>query len=82
MRWFGHVQQRPMTAPVRKGETMQLEGTERTRGRPKLTSLSIGKFAVYFNYILVYRHESHDKEGAQGACQTDDVSTVSIGALC
>ena len=37
LRWFGHVQQRPMTVPVRWSETIQVEGARRTRGRPKLT---------------------------------------------
>ncbi len=41
LRWFGHVQRRPMTAPVRRSETMQVEGARRTRGRPKLTWVEV-----------------------------------------
>lgn len=37
MRWFGHVQQRPMTTPVRKTETIEIDGCKRIRGRPKFT---------------------------------------------
>ena len=37
LRWFGHVQRRPMTATVRRSETIQVEGAKRTRRRPKLT---------------------------------------------
>jgi len=30
-----------MTAPVRKSETMQVDGARRTRGRPKLTWVEV-----------------------------------------
>ena len=43
LRWFGHVQQRPMIAPVRWSETIQVEGARRTRGRPKLTWVEVVK---------------------------------------
>nr|GFB31468.1 retrovirus-related Pol polyprotein LINE-1 [Tanacetum cinerariifolium] len=35
LRWFGHVKRRPQSAPVRRVETMVVEGSRR-RGRPKL----------------------------------------------
>ena len=38
--WFGHVQRRPMIAPVRWSEAIQVEGA-RTRGRPKLTWVEV-----------------------------------------
>lgn len=37
LRWFGHVQRRPMTTPMKWSETIQVEGARRTRGRPKFT---------------------------------------------
>ena len=43
LRWFGHVQRRPMTAPVRRSETIQVEGARRNRGRPKLTWVEVVK---------------------------------------
>ena len=43
LRWFGHVQRRPMTAPMRRSETIQVEGAKRTRGRPKLTWVEVVK---------------------------------------
>ena len=43
LRWFGYVQQRPMTAPVRRSETIQVEGARRNRGRPKLTWVEVVK---------------------------------------
>ena len=43
LRWFRHVQRRPMTAPVRRSETIQVEGARRTRGRPKLTWVEVVK---------------------------------------
>ena len=35
LRWFGHVQRRPPSAPVRKCESLALEDFHRGRGRPK-----------------------------------------------
>ena len=43
LRWFGHVQRRPMTAPVRRSETIQVEGARRNKGRPKLTWVEVVK---------------------------------------
>ena len=43
LRWLRHVQRRPMTAPVRRSETIQIEGARRTRGRPKLTWVEVVK---------------------------------------
>jgi len=37
LRWFGHVQRRPMEAPIRRGVLNQSENTKRGRGRPRLT---------------------------------------------
>ena len=36
LRWFGHVQRKPIEAPVRRIETIIVEG-KRSRGRPKKT---------------------------------------------
>ena len=35
LRWFGHVQRRPLTAPVRKCEVLDLGDFRRGRGRSK-----------------------------------------------
>lgn len=43
LRWFGHVQRRPLTAPVRKSDIVQIEGNARGRGRPKLTWVELVK---------------------------------------
>ena len=37
MRWFGHVQRRPLEAPVCSGILSQDSNVKRGRGRPKLT---------------------------------------------
>ncbi len=34
-------QRRPLTGPMRRSETMQVEGAQRTRGRPKLTWVEV-----------------------------------------
>ena len=34
-RWFGHVQRRPLSEIVRKGELNNIEGVRRDRVRPK-----------------------------------------------
>ena len=36
LRWFGHVQRRPLEAPVRSGILSQDSNVKRGRGRPKL----------------------------------------------
>ena len=42
MRWFGHVQRRPMTAPVRESFAMQV-GPPRGRDRSKKTLMDVVK---------------------------------------
>ena len=37
LRWYGHVQRRPLDAPVRSGVLSRIENTRRGRGRPRLT---------------------------------------------
>ncbi|KAG2648850.1 hypothetical protein PVAP13_1NG067966 [Panicum virgatum] len=37
LRWFGHVQRRPLEAPVRNGVLERVDNVKRGRGRPKLT---------------------------------------------
>ncbi|KAG2619085.1 hypothetical protein PVAP13_3NG140789 [Panicum virgatum] len=37
LRWFGHVQRRPLVAPVRSGLLKRVDNVKRGRGRPKLT---------------------------------------------
>ena len=36
LRWFGHVQRRPLKAPVRSGILSQDSNVKRGKGRPKL----------------------------------------------
>ena len=43
LRWFGHVNRRHESAPVRMGESMQVVGGKRGRGRPKLTWSNVVK---------------------------------------
>ena len=37
LRWFGHVQRRVINATIRKSGLIQVKGTKKCRGRPKLT---------------------------------------------
>ena len=41
LRWFGHIQRRHETAPVRKVESIHIEGSKRVRGRPKKTWIEV-----------------------------------------
>jgi hypothetical protein len=41
LRWFGHVERRPVMAPVRKSLDIQVEGPSRGRGRPKKTWMEV-----------------------------------------
>ena len=43
LRWFDHIQRRPMNALVRKCDSIHIEGNARGRGRPKLTWVEIIK---------------------------------------
>ena len=41
LRWFGHVERRPVMAPLRKSFAIQVEGPSRGRGRPKTTWMEV-----------------------------------------
>ena len=43
LRWFGHIQRRPLDDPVRKSDLLTIYGNARGRGRPKLTWIEIIK---------------------------------------
>ena len=43
LRWFGHVQRKPLDAPVRKSDLLTIHGNAKGRGRPKLTLTKIIK---------------------------------------
>ena len=43
LRWFGHIQRRPATAPVRKSLAMKVDGSPRGMGRPKRTWMKVVK---------------------------------------
>ena len=43
LRWFGHVQRRPFSAPVRRIDEIIVDGARRFRGRPKMTWLEVIK---------------------------------------
>ena len=41
LRWFGHVGRRPIDAPVRRVEKIDIEQVKKLRGRPKMTWLEV-----------------------------------------
>ena len=41
LRWFGHVERRPIDAPVRRVEKIDIEQGKKLRGRPKMTGLEV-----------------------------------------
>ena len=43
LKWFGHVQRKPITASVRKSLAMKIDGPPRGRGRPKRTRMEVEK---------------------------------------
>ena len=43
LRWFDHVQRREINALVRKSGLIQVEGTKKGRGRPKITLVKVVK---------------------------------------
>ena len=43
LRWFGHIQRKPLDALVRKSDFLTIHGNARGRGRPKLTWIEIIK---------------------------------------
>ena len=43
LRWFGHIQRKPLDASVRKSDLLTIHGNARGRGRPKLTWIEIIK---------------------------------------
>jgi Reverse transcriptase (RNA-dependent DNA polymerase) len=51
LRWFGHVQRRPLEAPVRRVECMSLSPVRRGRGRPKRTLGALIKQDLRLNNI-------------------------------
>ena len=43
LRWFGNVQRSASNEPVRKSESIHVEGTKKGRGRPKITLVEVIK---------------------------------------
>ena len=43
LRCFDHVQRKETNAPVRKSELIQVEGTKRGRGKPRITLVEVIK---------------------------------------
>ena len=43
LRWFGHIGCRPMDAPVRRVENINIEQGKKLRGRPKMTWMEVVK---------------------------------------
>ncbi|MGK4277600.1 hypothetical protein, partial [Escherichia coli] len=39
--WFGHIQRRPVDAPVRRSDQVDLGTVKRGKGMPKLTWLNL-----------------------------------------
>ena len=51
LRWFGHVQRRPLEAPVRRVDCMSFSPVKRGRGRPKRTLGDLIKHDLLLNNI-------------------------------
>nr|XP_043619877.1 uncharacterized protein LOC122591692 [Erigeron canadensis] len=59
LRWFGHVRRRDRTAPLRRAESIHVEGIRR-RGRPKMRwedrlakdLIELGRFGIYAETLL------------------------------
>ena len=51
LRWFGHVQRRPVEAPVRRVDCMSFSPVRRGRGRPKRTLGELIKQDLVLNNI-------------------------------
>ena len=43
LQWFGHIQRRPINAPVRRSGAIHIDGNAKGRGRPNLTWVEIIK---------------------------------------
>ena len=43
LRWFGHVRHKPIDAPVRRVEKIDIEQGKKLRGRPKMTWMKVVK---------------------------------------
>ena len=43
LRWFGHVERRPIDAPVRRVEKIDIEQSKKLRGRPKMNWMKVVK---------------------------------------
>ena len=43
LRWFGHIGCRPMDAPVRRMEKIDIEQDKKLRGKPKMTWMKVVK---------------------------------------
>ena len=48
LRWFGHVQRRLATVPLRKSLAMKVDGPVRGRSRPKRTWMEIVKIDMKY----------------------------------
>ena len=53
LRWFGHIQSKPINVPIRKSEAIHIEGNVRGRGRPKLTWVEIIKKYFVWLWLLL-----------------------------
>lgn len=51
LRWFGHVQRRPLEAPVRRVDNMFFSPVKRGRGRPKRTLGELIRHDLLLNNI-------------------------------
>ena len=54
LRWFSHVQKRTINAIVRKSELIQVEGTKKGRGRPKITLIKVIKKDMLIKKTIQY----------------------------
>ena len=43
LRWFGHIGRRPMDAPIKRVEKIDIKQGKKLRGRPKITWMEVVK---------------------------------------
>ena len=61
LRWYGHIQNEAIRAPVKKSNLIQVNGMKRGRGRPKITLVKVVKKNMLIKEVtknmILYRIE-------------------------
>nr|GEY18963.1 retrovirus-related Pol polyprotein LINE-1 [Tanacetum cinerariifolium] len=73
LRWFGHVKRRPQSTPVRRVESLTVDGTRR-RGRPKLRWED--KLKTDLNEMLLSEDMTSDRNTWRTRIRVDEVVLV------